>query len=372
MARGERVPELDVLRFCAAASVVLFHFYVLLPGDTAGQRALVSVARFGFLGVPLFFMISGFVILWTAFNKSPRDFVLARFTRLYPTYWVCMLITSGVLILAGDVVPWKRIAANLTMVQHLFGFSSIDPVYWTLFIELKFYALVLALLVCRQLRHVERWLGCWLGLSVLSLIASHWRSGPVPGLDTVVFEGSAAYFASGCYAYLIRTQGGARQRWIGFGVSAVAGVFAALHIRFAYPDARDTDWQTVTEVVGIMVVAYGAIMAITLRVWRLPVSPIWYWLGSLTYPLYLLHAMAGTQLARMLPATWGVWSRIGVALAAVFAVTTLLAMTIEQRGCNALYRLLSRRGRAAPSAAVVAYADVGYSAPSTRNQSTSA
>jgi peptidoglycan/LPS O-acetylase OafA/YrhL len=362
MARGERVPELDVLRFCAAASVVLFHFYVLLPGDTAFQRAIVDVSRFGFLGVPLFFMISGFVILWTAFNKSPRDFVLARFTRLYPTYWICMLITSGVLILAGSVVPWKRIVANLTMVQHLFGFKAVDPVYWTLFIELKFYALVLALLLCRQLRHVERWLGCWLGLSVLSLVASHWRSGPVPALDTVVFEGSAAFFASGCYAYLIRTQGASRQRWTGFGVSAVAGVFAALHMRFAYPDAGDSDWRTIAGVVGIMVVSYGAIIAIMLRSWSLPASPVWYWLGSLTYPLYLLHAMAGTEVARMLPATWGVWSRIGVALAAVFAVTIALAMTIEQRGCNALYRLLTRRGARTQ----------GYGVPSIRNQSTSA
>ena len=53
-----RVPELDLLRFTAAAAVVVFHFYVLLPGGTAFQQAIAAVSRFGFLGVPLFFMIS--------------------------------------------------------------------------------------------------------------------------------------------------------------------------------------------------------------------------------------------------------------------------------------------------------------------------
>jgi len=362
MTRGDRVPELDLLRFSAAASVLLFHFHVLLPADAAGQHAVASVARLGFMGVPLFFMISGFVILWTAFNKSPRDFVLARLTRLYPTYWICVLITSAVLIALGATIPWKMIVANLTMVQHLFGYPSVDQVYWTLFVELKFYGLVLALLLCRQIKHVESWLACWLGLSILSLVASHWHNGPITGLDTVVFEGSAAYFASGCYAYLIRTHGPSLQRWTGFGISALASVFAALRMQFHYTQSNDV--QTLAAVVSIIIAAHAIFAAVALRLWKLPPSPIWYWLGSLTYPLYLLHAMAGTELARALPAGWGAWGRIGVTLVAVFAVTTLLAVTIEQRGCNALYRFLSNPVRRAPSTPV--------GVPSTRNQSTSA
>ena len=123
-----RVPELDLLRFTAAAAVVVFHFYVLLPGTTPFQQTVAAVSQFGFLGVPLFFMISGFVILWTAFNRTPGQFVLARLCRLYPSYWVCVLITSAVLGMAGGAPPWRQIVANLTMLHHLFGYDSVDEV----------------------------------------------------------------------------------------------------------------------------------------------------------------------------------------------------------------------------------------------------
>ena len=345
-----RIPELDLLRFSAAAAVLAFHFYVLLPGDTGVQRAIAATARFGFLGVPLFFMISGFVILWTAFNRTPGEFVLARFCRLYPSYWICVLITSGVLALAGGPPSLGQIATNLTMFHHLFGFDSIDEVYWTLFIELKFYGLVFILLACRQRPRIERWLQVWLALSAVSLLAGLWHHGAVRGLDTVVFEGDAAFFAFGCYAYLIRTQGGVRGRWIGMGVSAVLSVCAALKTQSHYTFAND--WATLANVVAAMLAACAALLAVATRTWSLPSTSLWYWLGSLTYPLYLLHAMAGKALYGMLPVSWGLWPRVAVSLAAVFAVATLLAVGIEQRGCTALYRYLSGIGR--PRGAAIA------------------
>ncbi len=342
-----RVPELDLLRFTAAAAVVVFHFYVLLPGTTAFQQAIASVSRFGFLGVPLFFMISGFVILWTAFNRSPGQFALARFCRLFPSYWVCVLITSAVLGAAGGAPSWRQILANLTMCQHLFGYDSVDEVYWTLFIELKFYALVFMLLLFRQLQQIERALAVWLALCTVSLALGLQYHTAVRGLDTVVFEGDAAYFAFGCYTYLLRTQGSDAHRWAGFGLSAFLSVCAALKTQSHYTSSND--WQTLTAVSLIVVVICVGLWAVATRRWKLPDNAVWYWLGSLTYPLYLLHAMAGKAFFGMLPASWGVWTRIGVSLAAVFAVVTPLAMLIEQRGCQALYRWLSGAGRDRPA-----------------------
>jgi peptidoglycan/LPS O-acetylase OafA/YrhL len=348
MTRADRVPELDLLRFGAAVSVVVFHFYVfvLRPGHWASGRDLMSLARFGFMGVLLFFMISGFVILWTAFDKSPGEFVLARLCRLYPSYWICVLITSVVSALAGEPLPRTMIAANLTMLQQPLGFGSVDQVYWTLLVELKFYGLVLALVISRQLRRIELWLAGWIALSAVSLAAAHGYVGAIPRLDTVVFEGNAAFFTSGCYAYLIRTHGSSRGRWIGFSVSAVVSVFAAFRMQYPYTQANDA--TTLAAVAGLIAIAHAAFAAIALRLWSLPASPIWYWLGSLTYPLYLLHSNAGTLLYGLLPPAWGIWPRIAVALASVLAVTTLLAISIEQRGCRALYRLLSGLVRTTP------------------------
>jgi len=48
----------------------------------------------GYLGVNLFFMISGFVILWTARDRTPSGFVLSRITRLYPEFWIGVRLRS--------------------------------------------------------------------------------------------------------------------------------------------------------------------------------------------------------------------------------------------------------------------------------------
>jgi peptidoglycan/LPS O-acetylase OafA/YrhL len=345
-----RVPELDLLRFTAAAAVVVFHFYVLLPGATVLQRVVSEVGRYGFLGVPLFFMISGFVILWTAFNRSPGQFVLARLCRLYPSYWACVLITSAVLAAAGGAPPWRQIVTNLTMLHHLFGYESVDEVYWTLFIELKFYGLIFLLLLFRQLPRIEQWLAVWLALCTVSLALGLQYHTAIRGLDTLVFEGDAAYFAFGCYTYLLRTQGSDPHRWAGFGLSAFLSVCAALKTQSHY--TASNDWETLAAVIVIVIVICVAMSTIATRRWQLPDKPLWYALGSLTYPLYLLHAMAGKAFFGMLPAIWGIWTRIGVSLAAVFAVVIPLAIGIEQHGCQALYRRLSgaERGRSAARA----------------------
>jgi peptidoglycan/LPS O-acetylase OafA/YrhL len=202
--------------------------------------------------------------------------------------------------------------------------------------------LVFILLVCRQLPRIERWLRVWLALSAVSLLVGLEHHGAVRGLDTVVFEGDAAFFALGCYAYLIRTQGILPGRWIGLGVSAVLSVCAALKAQSHY--TFSSDWATLVTVVVVMIVACGALLAVATRTWSLPSTSLWYWLGSLTYPLYLLHAMAGKALYGMLPAAWGLWPRICVSLAAVVGAATLLAVGIEQHGCTALYRYLSGIG----------------------------
>jgi peptidoglycan/LPS O-acetylase OafA/YrhL len=349
---SRRVPELDLLRFFAAFSVLVFHYDILVPAGVGAQPILHAVARFGFLGVPLFFMISGFVILWTAFNKSAWEFVLARFSRLYPSYWVCVLITSAVLSLAAEPPHWKQVLANLTMFQHLLGFPSVDQVYWTLFVELKFYALVLVLLIFRQLPVIERWLFLWLALCAGSLLASRWHPGPIPSVDTVVFEGSSAYFAYGCYAYLIRMQGPSVLRWIGLGTSGLLSVVASLRFQEHYMHA--SDWSTLLQVACMTSALVLIVLAVALRRLRLPESRWWYALGTLTYPLYLLHAIAGKTFYSMLPPAWNLWARLTIMLIAVLAVASVLAFTIERHLCNALYRWLrdSRpRATEAPSEA---------------------
>ncbi|RZA28395.1 MAG: DUF1624 domain-containing protein, partial [Lysobacteraceae bacterium] len=103
---GIRFHEIDYLRGFACLCVVAFHWFSrgpnlgLMPGVEFPQAE--AVARYGYLGVHLFFMISGFVILMSAQGATPRSFAAARAARLYPALWVCATLTAGAAWLLQD------------------------------------------------------------------------------------------------------------------------------------------------------------------------------------------------------------------------------------------------------------------------------
>lgn len=88
----ERVGILDGMRFCAAMVVLLFHFafrsWTSADIPTVVNYGLLGdISKYGYLGVDLFFMISGFVILMSAEGRTATAFVRSRAIRLYPAYW---------------------------------------------------------------------------------------------------------------------------------------------------------------------------------------------------------------------------------------------------------------------------------------------
>src|SRR5262249_37418708 len=139
----------------AAAYVVVFHFSA---GDRGSWHApsrtlfapLFSVASYGWLGVELFFMISGFVICLSSWGKTFGQFAASRFIRLYPAYWFGILLTPVVVLIdqsRAHALAWPHVLENLTMTQAWAGVPAVDPSYWTLAIELNFYLLVAVVLV---------------------------------------------------------------------------------------------------------------------------------------------------------------------------------------------------------------------------------
>ncbi|MFE1575922.1 acyltransferase family protein [Streptomyces fradiae] len=146
--RPPRLAALDGLRLLAALMVVLYHYVGLGHGWSTSSRTLFPevfpFAAYGWLGVQLFFLISGFVICMSCWGRSLGDFFTSRVVRLYPAYWFCVLATTAVLVLVpGGYVrlAWPDVLTNLTMVQAFLGVKPVDPVYWTLFAELRFYLL---------------------------------------------------------------------------------------------------------------------------------------------------------------------------------------------------------------------------------------
>src|SRR5690606_22606190 len=100
--RPARIYTLDGLRFVAAIGVMLYHFtarWSLAWGTEPVERFPVvgHITTYFALAPEMFFVISGFVILWTAWGRTVPKVVASRVARLYPSYWAALAPTSVLL-----------------------------------------------------------------------------------------------------------------------------------------------------------------------------------------------------------------------------------------------------------------------------------
>ncbi len=153
-----RLPLVDVLRGLAAAAVLLFHSLNVFqqPGELHSSLAAIqSLTRHGWLGVHVFFVLSGWCIaerLAAAWRKgeAPAAFLLDRALRIYPAYWAALLLAI-VLRLAASPLNHTPVAAafpaspldalgNFSLLHVALGTPAYLVVSWTLFYEISFYS----------------------------------------------------------------------------------------------------------------------------------------------------------------------------------------------------------------------------------------
>lgn len=128
----KRLELLDYGRFIAALGVVFFHYTY----DAINKGRITSVtldiplgeiSKYGYFGVHLFFMISGYVIFFSARNRTASQFLVSRATKLYPLFWIAILFTSTFVILSGGLVTANQFLSNATMLPRMFGSELIEP-----------------------------------------------------------------------------------------------------------------------------------------------------------------------------------------------------------------------------------------------------
>ena len=168
--------ELDVLRIMGAISIVLFHY--TFRGYAADNMSILyfpflgEIFKYGFLGVFLFFILSGYTIILSSRNKSFFNFLYSRVLRLYPSFCIAVCITSiAALLFESDQyhVDLKQFFLNLTMLGDYIGVPPVDGAYWFLFVIINFYFIVSLIILLNLMKFQKYIAGIWLALSLVTL-----------------------------------------------------------------------------------------------------------------------------------------------------------------------------------------------------------
>ncbi|MBI2412754.1 MAG: acyltransferase [Deltaproteobacteria bacterium] len=328
----QRVYELDLLRLFAAASVMLYHYtfrgFAADSMSVLAFPALGEVFRYGYLGVGLFFMISGFVIIHTLEGKDARSLIASRAARLYPAYWAGVTLTAVVTVLIGGSiykVSAGQYLANLTMLNGLFGVEHIDGVYWSLLVELKFYFLIFLLMVFGQAKRIGLFVGLWaLAAFAITVYGSPFL------VKALLFPKWAPYFIAGAAFCLMRREG-AGAYWLV--VVAIAYVTAITNELRKIPSIEQHYGAVFSEpaIIAVVTSFFLIFTAIALRKSSWAGAKGLVKLGALTYPLYLIHENIGFMAFNALAPYLNKYIILASAIAVMWLAAYLTNRYVEER-----------------------------------------
>ena len=338
-----RFYEIDFLRFVAAGAVVLFHY--MFRGHVEGGYSPVSYAPFdqyaqyGYLGVHLFFMISGFVILLTAMKREATQFVISRIVRLYPAFWAGLSFTALMIVFfGGDLfsISFSQYLSNLSMVDGYLGVEPVDGVYWTLLVEIKFYALIFVILLFKRIEKIYWFLVVWVAILVIGDVT------PLPNFAKFfLFPEWAPYFVSGALFYLIKLNG-AKAHYIAlimvsFGLSLHRMTGEALMASEYYGTSFNA--SITMTIITLFYVVFALIIFNKLTFFR---SPWVLKVGVLTYPLYLIHQNVGYILFTTFNGVVDKYLLLGGVIIFVLLIAWLIHHLIEKNLSGVLKRWLDK------------------------------
>lgn len=332
---------LDLLRFGFALYVVAFHYGTGFGTRGSPTAAILfagipvatdpsGVTRFGWIGVELFFVLSGIVIARSAMHSSGADFLRKRALRLVPAAWLCASVTLAALAIARatpDLLPAYGHALLFWPTGVL-----IDPSYWTLGIEAMFYILVSAGLGRGdRTRWLDRVALLLAGASLAFWLLLANGAITVPAGTGRAFElmllPHGAFFALGIAIDLIARQGASARRAI---VVLAAAVPCVLEIR---NHAGLFGLQDATAPLAIFAAGVASMtLAPRCQPWfaRHVPARATVTLGLASYPLYLLHQEVGAVLVHYgMRSGLAFWPAVAVALAIVLALAFAVAMRAE-------------------------------------------
>ncbi|MHC5259834.1 acyltransferase family protein [Streptomyces sp. UC4497] len=351
---ASRMYALDGLRLIAALMVAAYHY-----GGRDGEISqawgtspssqfptLHSWFAYGCLGVQIFFVISGFVICMSGWGRPLRSFFASRAARLLPSYWVAIVLVTAVFalpVVAYEAVSPSDALVNLTMLQQPLGVDRVLGVCWTLWAELRFYALfALCVVLPGATRHrVVLFCAVWTLAAVLAEGA-----GPDASLaNLVLMPEYAPFFIGGIGLYLVHRDRRDVTAWGIVAVSWLIGQHFAVDRTWHAPNPDFFSYRSSFGIVVVVTLGFAAVAAIAVG-WTRWAN--WRWLtvaGALTYPFYLVHEHLGWVTIAALHRRVGLPASVTFAatIALMLALAWVLNRYVEEWATPLLRRSLNRK-----------------------------
>ena len=331
---------LDLVRFGAALSVVWFHLafwnwyrwieepFSIVSRSTPSPH-LGGTAWAGWVGVEVFFVISGFVIAMSAEHKSALPFLKGRFLRLYPAVWITAPF-SALIIAAMTLQPDAQILKLLvrSLVLHP-NAPWISGVYWTLGVEMFFYFLIFVLLLTIGFEYFEEFIITISLISVAFLLTAHLPFDPFEffryrRLERLLLLRHGVDFGVGGMFWLCARHGINLRRLLLLALFCFAAC-VEIHMVGVKRAVGAVDASPYTPV--LIWLAALALMAAFIR-WNhhmLALPPRFLsfarYVGLATFPLYLMHDTWGKAVIR-------IGSQTGVTPRPVLAVAILVVCVV--------------------------------------------
>ncbi|RFU84347.1 acyltransferase [Streptomyces triticagri] len=335
-----RLRALDGLRLIAALMVALYH-YGGRDGEISeawGSSPSVqfptahSWFAYGCLGVQIFFVISGFVICMSGWGRPLRSFFASRAARLLPSYWAAVILVTAVFALPPVVyaaVSPSDFLVNLTMLQQPLGADRVLGVCWTLWAEVRFYALFALCVVLpgANRRRVVLFCAVWTLAAVIAEAAS------MPLLDLVLMPEYAPFFIGGIGLYLVHRDRQDVTAWGIVGVSWLLGQHYAVDRLWHAPDPDFFSFRPSVGIIAVVTLGFAAVAAVALGLLS-RVDCTWLTTaGALTYPFYLVHEHLGWVSVGALHRGLGLPSHLTVlvTIALMLGLARLLNRCVEDR-----------------------------------------
>lgn len=351
-----RLAHLDGMRGLAILLVVGYHAFARWPEAMPYGSALADLPpfRFGWLGVNLFFLISGYVIAMTLERcASPREFALRRWSRLFPAMLVCSLAVFATAPLLPDRPAgrpdWPCLLPGLTFTEPFWWskalgipVAALEGAFWSLFVEVKFYLIAAGVFYGLG----RRWLlpiliAAWLAAAAVHALPGSGVPGPLHLADRILsFHLSFIHF--GWFAAGALWHAHHRDPRRGLLLAAIAvSAASAVSVR---------GLETGPAAAGLCVAAVFAAGLLVPAAQRVLATGPLVLLGFLSYPLYLIHEnalVAGTaMLGRILPQPVHLLIPL-VTASALAGIAYVVASRIEPPCGRLLRRLVGRQPGAA-------------------------